>query len=75
MYAESFQLCFVQTPKFTDMDLVYRYYIIFIVPLHAFDGGENVFPHHFPDLVRVGAFVPEDMVVPFLPNAPHDHTK
>ena len=75
MLVEPIQLRFTQTPKFANINFINRYELIFIVPLHASDGGEKIFLHHLPDLVEAGAFVPEDSAIPFLPNAPHDHTR
>ena len=72
--AEPIQLGFVQTPKFANINFISGYDIIFIVPLHAFDGGEKIFPHFLPDLIEARAFVLEDSAIPFLLNAPHDHT-
>ena len=75
MLAEPIQMGFVQTPKFTNMNFISNYELIFVMPLHAFDGGENIFPHRLLDLIEAGAFVLEDSAIPFLPNAPHDHTR
>ena len=57
------------------MNFISGYELIFLMPLHAFDGGEKIFPHHLPNLIEAGAFVLEDSAIPFLPNAPHDHTR
>ena len=73
--AEPIQLGFVQTPDFANMNFISGYELIFIMPLRVLDGGENIFPHCLPDLIEVGAFVLKDSDIPFLPNAPHDHTR
>ena len=73
--AETIQLGFVQTLEFSNMYFISGYELIFVVPLHVLDGGEKIFMHRLPDLIEAGAFVLEDSAIPFLPNAPHDHTR
>ena len=57
------------------MNFISRNELVFVVPLHASDGGEKIVPHHLPDLFNAGAFFLEDSAIPLLPNAPDDHTR
>ena len=73
--AKPIHLRFVKTPKFPNVHFLCENELILIVPLHTSDGGEKVVPHRLPDLLNAIALIAEDSSIPFLLDAPHDHSR
>ena len=75
MLVNPIHMSFVKSPKFPNVRFICRNELILVVPLHTSDGGEKVVPHRLPDLLNAIALIAEDSSIPFLPDAPHDHSR
>ena len=73
--AKPIHLSFVKSPKFPNVRFVNRNDLILVMPLHTSDGREKVVPHRLLDLLNAVTLITEDSPIPFLPIAPHDHSR